>query len=260
MKERFDFKKSLGQNFLIDNNIIDKIVNSICPSKDDLIIEIGPGEGALTKKLIRYNSKILCFEIDTRLREKLERIESDNLSIIFEDFLKIDLNEILKKIKYNKLFYIGNLPYYITSAIINKIINDSEPYEIVIMIQKEVANRFMAKPNTREYNSLSVFLQYNFDIEKVVSVSKNCFIPRPKVDSMVIKLKSHNKYHVKNKEHFYKFVQDAFKQKRKNLKNNLFNYDLLKIEETLNKYNKKLTDRAEALTIEEFIEISNSLN
>ena len=127
------------------------------------------------------------------------------------------------------------------------------------MVQKEVGQRFMSKPNSREYGSLSVFLQYNFDIEKVVNVSKNCFEPIPKVDSIVIKLIKKNKEKANNEELFYKLIKDSFKQKRKNLRNNLKSYDLEKIEKVLNKYDKDLTFRAENLSVEEFIDISNNL-
>ncbi len=255
----FNFKKSLGQNFLKDNNIIKKISNSINSSKEDLIIEIGPGAGALTKELVKKESDVICFEIDERLKSILSKIKSDKLNIIYEDFLKVNINDYINK-EYKKIFFVGNLPYYITTAIINKIISESNPFEIVIMIQKEVAERFMAKPNSKEYGSLSVFLQYNFDIEKICSVSKNCFIPIPKVDSMVIKLKSNKKAGLKNEEKFYKLIKDAFKQKRKNLRNNLKNYNLDNIEKKLNSFNKDLTYRAEEITVTEFIEISNHLD
>ena len=256
---KFDYKKSLGQNFLKDENIIKKIASSILPNNDDLIIEIGPGAGALTKHLINKNCDVICFEIDRRLENILTELKNDKLTIIFEDFLKVDLNKYINK-KYKRLFFVGNLPYYITTAIINKIVDESNPYEIIIMIQKEVAERFMAKPKSREYNSLSVFLQYNFDIEKIAIVSKNCFEPIPKVDSMVIKLKNKsNKLFVTNEEKFYKFIKDSFKQKRKNLRNNLKNYDLNKIEKIMKTFNKDLTSRAEELSIEEFIKIFNEL-
>ena len=256
---KFDFKKSLGQNFLIDKNIINKISDSIQVNNDDLIIEIGPGAGALTKELIKKDSDVICFEIDERLKETLEEIKSDKLKIVYKDFLRVKLDDYIDK-KYNRLFFVGNLPYYITTAIINKIVRESDPYEITIMIQKEVAERFMAKPNSREYGSLSVFLQYNFDIEKICLVSKKCFIPVPKVDSMVIKLKSNKKIGVKNEEKFYKLIKDSFKQKRKNLKNNLKNYNIEEINKVLNKFNKDLTYRAEEITIDEFIEISNHMD
>ncbi len=257
--KNFDYKKSLGQNFLIDNNIINKISDSIKPNKNDLIVEIGPGAGALTKQLVLKGCDVLCFEIDERLKEKLEQINSNHLKIYFKDFLKININDYIDYDRYEKIYFVGNLPYYITTAIINKIVDESEPYQIVIMIQKEVAERFNAKPKTKDYSSISVFLQYNFDIEKVCNVSKNCFEPIPKVDSAVIKLTRTNKYKAKNEEKFYKLVKDSFVHKRKNLKNNLYNYDTKKIEDILIRFNKNLSNRAEEISIEEFIEISDNL-
>ena len=255
----FDFKKSLGQNFLIDKNIINKISESINVNKDDLIIEIGPGAGALTKELIKKDADIVCFEIDKRLEKILNEIKSNKLKIIFEDFLNVDLNKYIDK-KYKRIFFVGNLPYYITTAIINKIVNESNPYEITIMIQKEVAERFMAKPKSKNYGSLSVFLQYNFDIKKICDVSKNSFKPIPKVDSMVIKLISNKKQGLINEDKFYKLIKDAFHQKRKNLRNNLKEYNLEKINKILSNFNKDLTFRAEEINIDEFIEISNHLD
>ena len=256
---KFEYKKSLGQNFLQDDNIIKKIADSINPNENDLIIEIGPGAGALTKYLIKKNCDVICFEIDTRLKNVLDNLKNNNLKIIYEDFLKINLKDYIDK-KYEKLYFVGNLPYYITTAIINKIVRESNPSEIIIMIQKEVAQRFMAKPKTKEYNSLSVFLQYNFDIKKICDVSRNCFEPVPNVDSIVLKLKARDsKLLVKNEDFFYKIIKEAFKQKRKNIRNNLKNYDLTKIESTLMKYDKDLRCRAEELSIQEFIDISNNL-
>lgn len=261
MKSDLILKKSLGQNFLIDRNIINKIKESLNIERDSLIIEIGPGSGALTKELIKFNAKVLCFEIDKRLKEILDEIKSDNLEIIYEDFLKVNLKEILSKYNYNKLYVIANIPYYITSSIINKVVDETNVDEMVLMVQKEVGDRILAKPNTRDYSSLSVFLQFNFKIEKVTIVNKNSFKPRPKVDSVVLKFISNkNKYEVKSIDKLYELIRESFKHKRKNLKNNLYNYDLDKINKVLNKYNKDLTFRAESLTIEEFIDISNEIS
>lgn len=256
---KFEYKKSLGQNFLMDGNKINQILNAIDCNSDDLIVEIGPGAGAITKGLVKKDCHILCFEIDTRLKEILLSINSKNLKVIFCDFLNADLNKYIDYKKYKRIIFVGNLPYYITTAIINKIIDYGHADEIIIMVQKEVADRFMAKPHSKKYNSLSVYLQYNFDIMKVCDVSKNCFEPIPRVDSIVIKLKKHNKYYVKDENKFYNFVQDSFKQKRKNLKNNLRGYDLIKLEKILNGMEKNLTIRAESLSIDDFIKISNEL-
>ena len=256
---KFDYKKSLGQNFLKDKNIIKKIADSINPTEEDLIIEIGPGAGALTKELVKKKSEVICFEIDTRLKEILEQINSEKLTIIFKDFLSIKINEYIDQNKYKNLYFVGNLPYYITTAIINKIVKESNPYEITIMVQKEVANRFSAKPGTKDYSSISIFLQYNFDIERVCNVSKTCFEPVPKVDSSVIKFKRNKKISANDEEKFYKLIKDSFTQKRKNLRNNLKGYDLNKIQAILKKYDKDLTARAEQLSIEEFVDISNNI-
>lgn len=256
---KFDYKKSLGQNFLKDKNIIKKIADSINPTEEDLIIEIGPGAGALTKELVKKKSEVICFEIDTRLKEILEQINSEKLTIIFKDFLSIKINEYIDQNKYKNLYFVGNLPYYITTAIINKIVKESNPYEITIMVQKEVADRFSAKPETKDYSSISIFLQYNFDIERVCNVSKTCFEPVPKVDSSVIKFKRNKKISANDEEKFYKLIKDSFTQKRKNLKNNLKGYNLNKIQMILKKYDKDLTARAEQLSIEEFIDISNNI-
>ena len=220
---------------------------------------MGPGAGAITKELVKKNCDVLCFEIDIRLKDILSKIDSDKLEIVYQDFLTINLSDYIDYSKYKKIIFVGNLPYYITTAIINKIIDYNHADEIVIMVQKEVAERFMAKPNSKKYNSLAVFLQYHFNIEKVCDVSKNCFEPIPKVDSTVIKFKKSNKYKVNNETVFYKLIKDSFTQKKKNLKNNLKSYDLIKIENILKKINKDLTYRAESLTIEDFILISNEL-
>lgn len=259
-QNKFNFKKSLGQNFLQDKNIINGIVNKSNIIDNSLIIEVGPGNGALTKELIKTNNNILCFEIDKTLEPELSKLNYSNLKIVYEDFLKIDLKKYISNYKYNKLYVIANLPYYITTPIINKIIDETDVDFMSLMMQKEVGDRLKAKPNTKEYNSLSVFVQYYFDIEKILDVSRNCFYPRPNVDSIVLKF-SRRDYPIKVKDEsfFFKFVQDCFKLKRKNLRNNLKSYNLDKIEEILKSFNKNLTYRAEQLTIDEFIEISNNL-
>lgn len=257
----FDFKKSLGQNFLVDKNIINKIIDSIDVNPDDLIIEIGPGAGSLTEELIKKDCDLICFEIDTRLKQYLNKFESNKSKIIYNDFLKVKIDDYINK-NYNHVFFVGNLPYYITTAIINKIIADCNPYEIIIMIQKEVAQRYMAKPKSKLYNSLSVFLQYNFEIKKICDVSKECFNPKPKVDSIVLRLKSKlEKEKIKDIEFFEVFVKRCFSQKRKNLKNNLknYNYNLDLINETLMEYGKSILNRAEEIEINEFIDIVNKL-
>ena len=259
----FTFKKKFGQNFLKDQNILDKIVNKSEVDKDTLVIEIGVGAAALTKTVAPNAYKVLGYEIDTTLKPILEDKlkEYNNIDIIYDDFLNRNVNEDIKKYNYKKIYVIANLPYYITTPIITKLIDDNVNVDkMVVMVQKEVGDRFNAKPDTKNYNSLTVFLNYYFDINKLMDVSRKCFVPEPNVDSVIIELKrKETKYNVKNEKIFFKLVRDAFTHKRKNLRNNLKGYDLEKIENVLKEYNLDLNVRAEHLTIDQFINISNEL-
>ena len=259
----FTFKKKFGQNFLKDQNILDKIVNKSEVDKDTLVIEIGVGAAALTKTVAPNAYKLLGYEIDTTLKPILEDKlkEYNNIDIIYDDFLNRNVNEDIKKYNYKKIYVIANLPYYITTPIITKLIDDNVNVDkMVVMVQKEVGDRFNAKPDTKNYNSLTVFLNYYFDINKLMDVSRKCFVPEPNVDSVIIELKrKETKYNVKNEKIFFKLVRDAFTHKRKNLRNNLKGYDLEKIENVLKEYNLDLNVRAEHLTIDQFINISNEL-
>ena len=175
----FNFKKCFGQNFLTDNNITEGIASSIDYKKNNLVIEIGPGGGALTKRLLRKVDKAILYEIDERLNDviKKELDGFDNYELIFGDFLERDVKGDLCKYKYDNLYIVANLPYYITTPIISKIIDDEiDASEIVIMIQKEVADRLSADVGTKEYGSISVFLNYFYDIKKLFNVSRNSFI------------------------------------------------------------------------------------
>ena len=155
---------------------------------------------------------------------------------------------------------VANLPYYITTPILVKIIEYKLPLDkIIVMVQKEVGNRFKAKPNSKDYSSLSVYLNYYFEIKKILDVSRNVFIPKPNVDSIVVEFAKKDHSYLKNEQIFFKLVKDSFKQKRKNLRNNLKGYDLNKIEEILRKYNLDLTARAEQLDIDIFIDIANNI-
>lgn len=263
-KNNFKFSKKFGQNFIIDENIINNIINKSEIDKNTLVIEIGPGAGSLTYKLAHVAKNVLAYEIDTNLKEILqENLKNEsNIEIIFDDFLIRNVKEDLKKYQYNKLYVVANLPYYITTPIIIKLIEDDLNVDkIVVMVQKEVGDRFKAKPNSKEYSSLSVFLDYYYDVRKLIDVSRNVFMPRPNVDSIVVEfIKKENKLNLNNKELFFKLVKDSFKQKRKNLRNNLREYNLEVIENVLKKYNFDLNVRAEQLSIEIFAEIANSLD
>lgn len=259
----FNFKKKFGQNFIIDDNIINAIINKSEIDTDALVIEIGVGAGALTTKLAENAKNVLCYEIDESLKEILDISLKDknNVEIIYEDFLKAKVLDDIKKYQYKKLYVIANLPYYITTPIIMKIIEDKLNVDkIVVMVQKEVGDRFKAKPNSKEYNSLSIFLNYHYDIKKLMDVSRNVFMPKPNVDSIVVEFSKKDKnYSVKNEDIFYKLIRDSFGQKRKTIKNNLRNYDLNKIESILKKYNFDLNVRAEQLSIDIFVDIANNL-
>lgn len=259
----FNFKKSFGQNFIIDENIINNIILKSGVDKDTLVLEIGPGAGSLTYKLAIESKNVLCYEIDTKLSNILETnlIGLDNVEIIYKDFLKADVLSDIKKYNYKKLYVVANLPYYITTPIIIKLIEDKiDVDKIVVMVQKEVGDRFKAMPGTKDYGSLSIFLNYYYDIKKVLDISRNVFIPKPNIDSIVVEFtKKDKQYKVNNEDLFFKLIRDSFTQKRKTLKNNLSNYDLDKVQEVLKKYNMDLSVRAEALPTEIFVEIANNL-
>lgn len=258
----FNLKKMYGQNFIVDENIINSIINVADIDKDTLVIEIGPGAGSLTYKLSMFAKKVICYEIDTTLKDVLSETLKDrnNVKIIYNDFLKANVLEELQKHEYKKLYVIANLPYYITTPIIVKLIEDNINVDKMdLMVQKEVGDRFKAKPGSKDYSSLSIYLNYYFDVKKVLDISKNVFLPKPNVDSIVVEFTKKEQKELQNKELFFKLVRDSFKQKRKTLRNNLKEYDLIKIEKILKKYNYDLSVRAEQLDIDIFIDIANNL-
>ena len=253
-------KKSFGQNFLKDINIINKIVSSIDFTKEDLVIEIGPGQGALTKVLKANGARVLAFEIDERMHDCLDKIEDDNVKVIYEDILKVNLNDILSSYKYNKLYVIANLPYYITTPIIEKLINlDVKIDEMTVMVQNEVADRFCAKAGTSKYGMMTVLLNYKYNLKKLFVVSKHCFDPSPKVESAVVSFKLKDNYEEVNVSNFKKLLSMAFSHKRKTLKNNIGGDLFKKISDILIKYNFTSNVRAEELPLEVYIEICNKI-
>ena len=260
----FNFKKMFGQNFIIDENITNRIVELADIDKNTLAIEIGPGAGSLTTKLCQKAGNVLCYEIDTSLKPILDKMleNYDNVNVLFKDFLKSDVQSDIESYDYDKLYVVANLPYYITTPIIIKLIEDNiMPDKIVVMVQKEVGNRFKASVGTKDYNSLSIFLNYYFNVKKILDISRNVFIPKPNVDSIVVEFsKKEKKLDLKNKELFFKLIRDSFKQKRKTLKNNLKEYDLEKVNEVLNKYNLDTSVRAEQVSIDIFVDIANNLD
>ena len=251
-------KKSFGQNFLKDKNIIDKIVNSIDVTDQDLIIEIGPGQGALTKELKSKNATLLAFEIDERMKEVLAPLEDKKTKVIYKDILTVDLKEILSNYNYNKVYVIANLPYYITSPIIEKLISLNYIDEMTLMVQNEVADRFCAKPSTKDYGMMTVLLNVSYDVNKLFIVKNTCFTPVPKVDSAVINLKKKTNVTVLNNiDGFKKFISLAFMHKRKTLRNNIGNELFSKVESISNVITPNT--RAEELSVDTYIEICNKL-
>lgn len=263
-ENKFVFKKKFGQNFLLDQNVLNNIISLSDITKDTLVIEIGVGAAALTKKLSEKAKMVIGYEIDTTLKEPLSVILKDynNVGIIYDDFLNRDIKKDIKNYNYKNIMVIANLPYYITTPIITKFIDEKIDVEkIIVMVQNEVADRFSALPGTKSYNSLTIFLNYYFNIKKAFTVSRNVFFPKPNVDSAVVVFeKKEERIKVKNEKLFFKLVKDAFVQKRKTLKNNLKNYDLCKIDNVLNTYGKNISYRAENITINEFVDISNNLD
>ncbi len=206
---------------------------------------------------------MLAYEIDHDLEEELiKRLDGfDNVDILFQDFLEADLINDLKNYEYDKLYFISNVPYYITTPILLKLIASKLKFnKIVMMVQKEVGDRFTTMPGSREYSSITVLLNYFYNVKKEFNVSRKQFIPEPNVDSVVISFSEKGeKYKLKDFNHFEKLLRDSFQFKRKTLKNNLKNYNLVKIEEVLQEYGYDLTVRAEMLDVEVFVKISNSL-
>jgi len=192
----FQLKKKFGQNFIVDENIINSIINKSEIDKETLIIEVGPGAGSLTYKLGQFAKNVICYEIDDTLKEVLENNITglNNIEVIYSDFLKANVLNDLKKYNYSKLYVVANLPYYITTPIIIKIIEDEIPVDkMVVMVQKEVGDRFKATPGNKDYGSLSVFLDYYFDVRKLMDISSNVFIPKPNVDSIIVEFKKKEK-------------------------------------------------------------------
>lgn len=254
-------KKSLGQNFLKNDTIINEIVSLFNVTENDLILEIGPGRGALTKKLIDLPSNLICIEIDKDMHMFLDQYESNKCHIIYEDILNIDLNKLLASYEFNNLYIVGNLPYYITSPIITKIIDSKiNALEMAFMVQNEVADRFCSLPKHREYGYITLFINYHYNVSKEIFVSKENFNPIPKVDSAVIKLVKRNNNYTIDDEKYFQFLKDAFKFKRKTLKNNLQGYDFNRVLPILEENGLSVNARPEEISEEVFIKIFNSLN
>ena len=258
----FKHKHSLGQNFLKDKNVLTRIVDSVDVKEDDLIIEVGPGHGALTKYLKLFHANLRCYEVDERVKPYLEKFLDDKTKIVFNDFLKVNLEDDIKDIDYKDLYVIANLPYYITTPIIEKMIESPLNVKaMVLMVQNEVADRLSAKCGSKDYGAISVYLNYYYKVEKLFFVSRKAFDPVPGVDSAVIKLEKKDKeLELIDKDKFFKLVRDSFMMKRKNLRNNLRNYDLEKVNSVLSSYGLDVSARAEQVPLECFVDIANEIS
>jgi len=268
-KHGFKFSKSLGQNFLIDENVIDKILNGARLSEGDKIIEVGPGIGTLTREMGKIADKVVAIEIDRSLIPILNETldEFENIEVINKDILKVDIQKLVdEKLDKGPIKLVANLPYYITTPIVMKFLEEKIPVtDIVVMVQKEVADRMNAVPSTKDYGALSVAVQYYCDTEIVAKAPRHMFIPQPNVDSTVIGLhiREEQKYVVDSEEIFFKTVKASFGQRRKTLLNALSTLGFLnkeQIKEALQNAGIDEKRRGETLSIEEFAKLSNVIN
>lgn len=270
-KYKLSANKSLGQNFLINDLVVNKIVDSADVNKEDLIIEIGPGLGNLTEDLLNKAGKVIAIELDNRMIEILQDRFSlyDNLEIINQDVLKVDLNSLIKNNKNENIRnakIVANLPYYITTPIIMKLLEEKLDIEsITVMIQKEVADRLIAIPGSKLSGAITYCVYYYAMAECVTIVENNSFIPEPAVDSEVIKLliRKDNPVDLLDEQEFFKLIKVSFMQRRKTLINALVNGGILKNKDEAKKLfddlNLDYNTRGEKLTIEDFAQISNYL-
>lgn len=260
--------KKLGQNFLIDDSVIETIADTAELSKEDLVIEIGPGLGTLTAKLLERAGKVVCIELDERMISILkERFALyDNFEIINEDVLKVDLKELIRKNQAKSVKIVANLPYYITTPIIMRLLEDKlEIDSITVMIQKEVAQRLSAIPGQKNTGAITYTVYYYAQAKEILRVPNTSFIPEPEVESEVIKLilRKEAPITVKDEAKFFKVIKLAFLQRRKTLMNALANSELgiekSKIEEILKELGIDVRIRGEALTIEQFAQIADRI-
>ena len=267
-KHNFTFQKKFGQNFLIDTHVLEKIIRSAEITKDDMVLEIGPGIGTMTQYLCENAREVVAVEIDRTLIPVLEDTlsEYDNVTVINEDVLKVDINKIVQERNGGRpVKVVANLPYYITTPIIMGLFEAHVPLDsITVMVQKEVADRMQAKPSTKDYGALSLAVQYYADPYIVANVPPNCFMPRPNVGSAVIQLKLHSQpvIQVEDEHLMFAIIRASFNQRRKTLVNGLNNSPNIHVSkelivEAIRSIGEKDTVRGEALTLEQFAQLSN---
>lgn len=269
-KYEFTFQKRYGQNFLIDNHILEKIIDAAGITKEDCVLEIGPGIGTMTQYLAESAREVIAVEIDRSLIPILEDTLSayENVTVINEDILKVDIAKLVQENNDGKpIKVVANLPYYITTPIIMGLFESHVPLKnITIMVQKEVADRMQVGPGTKDYGALSLAVQYYAKPEVITYVSPSCFIPKPNVGSAVIRLERYEKppVHVENEEFLFRLIRAAFNQRRKTLVNGIGNAADLSCskemaQEVLREMGFSETIRGETLTLEEFASLSNHL-
>ena len=265
----FNIKKKFGQNFIIDQNVLNNIVIASKITENTCVIEIGPGLGSLTELMLKKAKKVLAFEIDKDLIPILNNnLDSyDNFTLINEDILNVDIDKYIDEYFPDEvdIALVANLPYYITTPIILKLLSETKRIKTyTMMMQDEVADRICALKNIKDYNALSICIQYRASAKKVLNISRSIFVPKPNVDSAVIRLELYDTppFKAKNEEFFFKFIRDAFCQRRKTLVNNLkqtgYNKDNVVL--VLNELNIPLEIRSEALSVSDFVRISDMLS
>lgn len=265
----FNIKKKFGQNFIIDQNVLNNIVNASKITENTCVIEIGPGLGSLTELMLKKAKKVLAFEIDKDLIPILNNNlgSYDNFTLINEDILNVDIDKYIDEYFPDEvdIALVANLPYYITTPIILKLLSETKRIKTyTMMMQDEVADRICALKNIKDYNALSICIQYRASAKKVLNISRSIFVPKPNVDSAVIRLELYDTppFKAKNEEFFFKFIRDAFCQRRKTLVNNLkqtgYNKDNVVL--ALNELNIPLEIRSEALSVSDFVRISDMLS
>ena len=269
-KYEFMFQKKFGQNFLIDTHVLEKIISSAGVTKEDCVLEIGPGIGTMTQYLAENARQVVAVEIDKNLIPILGETLAgyDNVTVINEDILKVDIKEIAEKYNDGRpIKVVANLPYYITTPIIMGLFESGVPIDnITVMVQKEVADRMQEGPGSKDYGALSLAVQYYAEPEIVAIVPPNCFIPRPNVGSAVIRLTRHKEMPVtvEDAEHMFRIIRASFNQRRKTLQNGLNNspeipYSKEKILAAIEQMGLSATVRGEALSLEQFAQLSDIL-
>ncbi len=270
-KYEFAFQKKFGQNFLIDDHVITKIINAAEITKDDLVLEIGPGIGTMTQYLAESAGKVIAVEIDKNLIPILGETlaEYDNVTIINEDILKLDINRLVEEENDGKpIKVVANLPYYITTPIIMGLFESRVPLQsITVMVQKEVADRMQVGPGSKDYGALSLAVQYYAKPYIAANVPPNCFIPRPGVGSAVIRLTRYEEppVMVKDESLMFKLIRASFNQRRKTLQNGIANspelpYSKAQVEKALEKMGLAANVRGESLTLAEFAKLSDTIS